>query len=216
MLREISEFLVMLLEQTGLIGVFVATVIESFFAPIPSEIVLFTAGYYANGNGGIPMLLILCFVASLGNFVGTLPFYLIAKYSSEKYLPRFIKKWGPYLLISQEDLKKSEDFFSKRGSITVFLARLIPGARSLIAFPAGLAKMNMVKYTLFTLAGSFIWNLILGAIGFWAFDRKEEFFEVLDPISNIIIVVLGIAVLIYATKIVLNIRRLRREATSSK
>lgn len=216
MLREISEFLVRLLESTGLFGLFFATVIESFFAPIPSEIVLFTAGYFANDNGGFPMLLLLCVVASLGNFVGTLPFYLLSRFGSEKYLPRFINKWGPYLLISNEDLAKSQKFFEKRGSITVFFARLIPGVRSLIAFPAGLSKMNTTKYTFYTLLGSFLWNLLLGGIGFWAFDRKEEFFAILDPVSNIIIALIAIVLVVYVIKIILNVRSLKREAKSTE
>lgn len=211
MLRDISEFLVQLLDQTGLFGIFFATVVESFFAPIPSEIVLFTGGYYANGNGGIPMLFVLCFVAALGNFAGTLPFYILTRFGSEKYLPRFINKFGPYLLISNEDLLKAQKYFEKRGSITVFLARLVPGIRSLIAFPAGLSKMNFAKYTFFTLLGSFLWNLLLGGIGYWAFDRKEEFFAVLEPISDIVLALVVLATVIYMIRIALNIRKLKKE-----
>ena len=211
MLSQISEFLVQLLDKVGLMGVFFATVIESFFAPIPSEIVLFTAGYYASGNGGVPMLILFCAVASFGNFVGTLPFYLLSYYGSEKYLPKFLDKWGPYLLISNEDLKKTQKYFDKRGSSTVFFARLIPGVRSLIAFPAGLAKMNLSRYTLFTLLGSFCWNLFLGGIGFWAFDQREIFFKVLDPISNLIIAGLIVIAILYVVKVVLNVRKLKRK-----
>jgi len=209
MLRQISEFLVLLLEQSGYLGIFMATVVESFFAPIPSEIVLFTAGYYANSTGGIVVLITMCAVASFGNYVGTLPFYLLSKYGAEKYLPRFLDKWGPYLLISRKDLEKAEKFFERKGSTTVFLARLIPGVRSLIAFPAGLSKMNFIRYTLFTLLGSFVWNLILGSVGFWAFDQKEKFFEILDPISYFIIGIIAVGIVLYCLKVFYNIRRLR-------
>lgn len=214
MLSQISEILVQFLDKVGVVGIFFATVIESFFAPIPSEIVLFTAGYYASGHGGIPMLIIFCVVASFGNYIGTLPFYLISYYSSEKYLPRFLDKFGAYLLISNKDLEKTQKYFDQRGGITVFFARLIPGVRSLIAFPAGLAKMNFYKYTIFTLLGSFVWNLFLGAIGYWAFDQKEIFFEIFDPISNLVLLAVGIGILIYVIKVVLNVRKIKRENAS--
>lgn len=211
MLSQISELLVQLLDKIGLAGIFLATVIESFFAPIPSEIVLFTAGYYASGNGGIPMLILFCVVASFGNFVGTLPFYLLSYYGSENYLPKFLDKWGPYLLISNDGLKKTQKYFDKHGSATVFFARLIPGVRSLIAFPAGLAKMSLSKYTLFTLLGSFFWNLILGSIGFWAYDRREEIFRILDPLSNIILLALIVLAIAYVVKVVLNVKKIKQE-----
>jgi membrane protein DedA with SNARE-associated domain len=209
MLQKISELLIELLDKTGILGVFFATFIESFFAPIPSEIVLLTAGFYASSSGGISTLLLLCIVASFGNFFGTLPFYMISRFGSEKYLPAFLKKFGPYLLLSEKDLKKTEKFFEKRGSITVFVARLIPGIRSLIAFPAGLAKMHFWKYTLFTLSGSFMWNLLLSSIGYWGYENKETFFQILEPISNIILGLLVFVALAYIIRVIYNIKKLR-------
>lgn len=209
MLESISDFLIQLMEQTGLVGIFLATVVESFFAPIPSEIVLFTAGFYASNLGSFPTLVLIAIVAAFGNFVGTLPFYLVSKYSSEKYLPRFLNRWGAYLLISNRDLERSQKFFDKKGGVTVFFARLIPGIRSLIAFPAGLSKMNFFKYFAFTMAGSFLWNIILGSIGFWAFERKEVFFEIFEPISNIILVGIIALAMLYMARVVYNIRKIR-------
>lgn len=209
MLESISDFLIQLMEQTGLVGIFLATVVESFFAPVPSEIVLFTAGFYASNLGSFPTLVLIAIVAAFGNFVGTLPFYLVSKYSSEKYLPWFLNRWGAYLLISNRDLERSQKFFDKKGGVTVFFARLIPGIRSLIAFPAGLSKMNFFKYFAFTMAGSFLWNIILGSIGFWAFERKEVFFEIFEPISNIILVGIIIFAILYIARVVYNIRKIR-------
>lgn len=209
MLESISDFLIQLMEQTGLVGIFLATVVESFFAPVPSEIVLFTAGFYASNLGSFPTLVLIAIVAAFGNFVGTLPFYLVSKYSSEKYLPRFLNRWGAYLLISNRDLERSQKFFDKKGGVTVFFARLIPGIRSLIAFPAGLSKMNFFKYFAFTMAGSFLWNIILGSIGFWAFERKEVFFEIFEPISNIILIGIVVLAILYMARVVYNIRKIR-------
>lgn len=213
MLESITNFLLVLLDKVGLLGIFIATIIESFFAPIPSEIVLFTAGLKAKESGSVELLVMMALVASLGNFVGTLPFYLISKYSSDKLLPKFLDKWGPFLLISNDDLKKTEKLFKKHGRITVFVARLIPGIRSLIAFPAGIAKMDFFQYTAFTLAGSFLWNIFLSSIGFLAYDYKDQILSFFKPVETIVLGIIVLVVVIYSIKVALNIRELRKQKT---
>jgi membrane protein DedA with SNARE-associated domain len=211
MLTQITNYLLTLMDTLGPLGVFLATVLESFFPPIPSEIILLTAGFYANSNGGIPMLLWLCFVAALGNFVGTLPFYLVSRFGAETYLPKFVKRFGPYLLIDEAGLEKARKFFARRGAITVFVARMVPTVRSLIAFPAGLAKMPMLSYAVFTLMGSFCWNLLLASIGFWAYGHKKFFLSILDPLSNLILLLLAVGVVFYVGLVIFQIRKLRLE-----
>lgn len=212
MLTQITDWLLAIVEVSGSWGIFIATVIESFFPPIPSEIVLFTAGFYARSEESIALLIFLSFIAALGNFVGTLPFYLISRYSADNLLPKFLKKFGPYLLFTEKDLIKTQKFFDKNGGITVFVARLIPGIRSLVAFPAGAAKMNFLKYTAYTLAGSMCWNLLLSGVGFWAFSYKDQVLAILDPISNFVLIVAVIAVILYVLRVIYQIRKLRMEA----
>lgn len=212
MLTQITNWLLAIVEVSGPFGIFLATVIESFFPPIPSEIVLFTAGFYAKSEDSLLLLLVLSFVAALGNFVGTLPFYLVSRYSADNLLPKFLKKFGPYLLFTEKDLAKTQKFFDKRGGITVFLARLVPGIRSLVAFPAGAAKMNFLKYTIYTLAGSMCWNLVLSGVGFWAFSYKDQVLAILDPISNFVLVAVVILAILYVLRVIYQIRKLRMEA----
>lgn len=211
MLASIADFLLELLDKVGYLGIFFATAIESFFAPIPSEIVLITAGLYAKTNGGIPALFLVAFVAALGSFVGTLPFYLISRYGSETFLPKFLKKWGAFLLISPKDLEKAHKLFEKRGSVMVFVSRLIPGIRSLISFPAGVAKMNFAKYTFYTILGSFSWNIILATVGYLAYDSKDKIFQFLDPFQYFILALLILGCLFYSFKVAQNFVKIRRE-----
>lgn len=210
-MESIANFLLQLMNQVGLLGLFLGMILESFFAPIPSEVLLLTAGFYAKSNGSVSDLIIISIVAALGNFVGTLPFYLISRFSRDKLLPQFVKRWGVFLLISEKEIEKAEKLFQKRGAIMIFVARLIPGIRSLIAFPAGLSKMNFGIYTLFTLLGSFIWDLVLSSIGFFAYDFKDQIFAIMKPIENLVIISLIIGGLIYVYKVIMQIRRLKSE-----
>lgn len=212
MLEQISELLVQLLDQVGYLGLFIATFIESFFPPIPSEIVLLTAGFYANtSQGGLVTLVAMSFVGALGNYFGTLPFYGISRFGANTILPRFLQRWGPYLLISSNDLKKAERFFAKRGEVTIFISRLIPGVRSLISFPAGLSKMNFPRYTFFTLLGSFAWNMLLSTLGYFAYANREEIFAILTPIEKVILAIIVIIILFYLYKVFAQVRELRKQ-----
>lgn len=202
MLENITLWLIGLLDSMGYLGIFFAAAIESFFAPIPSEIILFTAGLYARANGGMIELLLISFVAALGSFLGTLPFYLIARFSANKLLPKFLDRWGAILLITEKDLRRTEGFFSKYGSWAVFIFRLLPVGRSLISLPAGVAKMNFLLYTVFTIAGSFSWNLILVAIGFWAYDYKDQVFSFLKPVEAILTILILLIALVYISMVV--------------
>lgn len=209
MLEGIANFLISIFESSGFFGIFIATFLESFFAPIPSEIVLLTAGFFATTSGGYPILIIYCVIGAFGNFFGTLPFYLISRYGSERFLKRVIQKFGMYLLISYKDIEKSEKFFTNRGAFTVFFARLIPGIRSVIAFPAGIVKMNFFRYSIFTIAGSFVWNLVIGTLGFLSYERKEVFIAIFEPFSNIILIGIVILVVVYILRVIYNIKKLK-------
>lgn len=211
MLEQISELLVKLVEQFGLFGIFIGTFIESIFPPIPSEIILFSAGFYAQSVNSPALIIIFSIVGAFGNFFGTLPFYYIAKKGSERYLSRFINKFGAVLLISENDLAKSQTFFEKRGPTTIFIARLIPGIRSLIAFPAGISNVKFGTYFIYSIAGSVLWNLFLTSVGYFAYDRKDEIFALLKPVENIVIVGLIATALIYVAKVIWQMLKMRKE-----
>jgi membrane protein DedA with SNARE-associated domain len=215
MLEEITNWLIELIDQIGYIGIFIATSIESFFAPLPSEIVLITAGLYAKETGGIFDLILISVLAAAGNYFGTLFFYILSRWGRERFVDNFIERWGPFLLISQKDMERADQLFEKRGGLMVFIARLIPGIRTLIAFPAGLAQMPILKYTIFTLAGSFFWNMFLTSIGFFAYEYKEDIFSVLEPFENLILFILAAIIGAYLLKVIWEIRKMRLKNKTS-
>lgn len=204
MFEQITEFLLDLLDQIGYLGVFLASVLESFLAPLPSEIVLVTAGLNAKEQESLFVLAAFVGVASLGNFVGTLPFYLISYFSRDNLLPKLLDRWGKWLLISHDDLEKADRLFAKRGKPIVFFSKLIPGIRSIIAFPAGVAKMNFFQYMIYSLLGSSLWNTVLISIGYVAYDYKDEVFAWIKPFEKGILGVLILLTLVYLYKVIRN------------
>lgn len=212
MLEEISNILVNLVDSIGAAGIFIASVVESFFPPIPSEVVLISAGFNASERNALELIPLFSVAAAVGNFVGTLPFYLVSRYGAETFLPKFLDKWGKFLLISNADLERVEKLFQKRGNIAVFLSKLIPGIRSIVAFPAGLSKMNFFKYTVFSILGSLVWNTFLILVGYVAFEQKDKIFELLKPFEVLVLGALILILIVYFVKIILNIYHERQKA----
>jgi membrane protein DedA with SNARE-associated domain len=153
---EIVEFI----ESLGYLGIFVMTFIESTFIPIPSEITLIPAGFLvADGRMNFWLVSLSSLIGTLG---GSLTNYAIAKYFGRKLLLNY----GKYLFIDEERLKTIEFFFQRHGAISTFSGRLLPGLKHFISFPAGLAQMNIVKFSFYTAAGGSLWNTLIIGLGY--------------------------------------------------
>ena len=140
-----------------------------------SEIVVPPAAYLAF-KGEMNIYLIVLF-ATVGSILGALVNYFLAATLGKKMVYSLIKKpWAKYLLLSEEKLLKSENYFREYGSISTFVGRLIPVVRQLISLPAGFVKMNLISFTFFTALGAFIWVAILAYLGF-AFGANQEVLE---------------------------------------
>ena len=136
------------------------TLNRSTFFPFPSEIIMIPAGYLAfKGEMNVYLVVI---VGILGSVLGALFNYYLALHFGRK----FILKYGKYVFIKEETLDKLEAFFTKHGELSTFNGRLIPGIRQLISLPAGLAKMNIVTFSLYSALGAGIWVIVLVALGY--------------------------------------------------
>ncbi len=134
--------------------------LESTFFPFPSEIIMIPAGYLA--YQGEMNLYLVVLIGILGSVLGALFNYYLAMYFGRKLL----LKYGKYVFIKEETLNKLEAFFQKHGELSTFNGRLIPGIRQLISLPAGLAKMNMVRFSFYSALGAGIWVVVLVALGY--------------------------------------------------
>lgn len=185
---DASQFFQWFVENANYMFVFVFMVIESSFIPFPSEVVVPPAAYLACSNAGAGAgmnVFMVVLVATLGAMVGAFINYYLALWIGRPVVYAFAdSKFGHMLLINREKVRKAEDYFDKHGAISTFVGRLIPAIRQLISIPAGIARMNIFQFAIFTFLGALLWNSVLGALGFWLsttvspdqlFDKVEQY-----------------------------------------
>ena len=191
MIKELAQQLVELIFDWGYLGIFIMMAIESSFIPFPSEIVLIPAGYLA-AQGEMSIAAIMG-SALAGSLVGAFINYYLAISLGR----RFLLRYGKYFFISPESLLKMEEYFKSHGHISTFTGRLIPGIRQLISIPAGLAKMNIVEFSIFTTLGAGIWALILTLLGYFIGENEALINQYLKEITYAVLALIFIVGLIY-------------------
>lgn len=141
--------------------------IESSFIPFPSEVVVPPAAYKAAVSGQMNVFLVVLF-ATVGANIGAVINYYLAKWLGRPIIYKFANsRIGHMCLIDEAKVQKAEQYFEERGALSTFIGRLIPAVRQLISIPAGLARMKMSKFLIYTTLGAGIWNAILAAIGYY-------------------------------------------------
>lgn len=146
--------------------------IESTFLPFPSEVIVPPAAFKAF-NGELNISLVMLF-ATLGALLGSLFNYFFALILGRNLLYRLADtRWAHMIKINRDHLEKVDRFFEKHGKSSIFVGRLVPGVRHLLSIPAGIAKMDLKAFTIYTTLGAFIWNIILAALGFFFYSQKE-------------------------------------------
>jgi membrane protein DedA with SNARE-associated domain len=185
-LNDVINFLVATIGSWGYIGIFLLMFLESSFFPFPSEVVMIPAGYLAY-QGKMSLILAIT-IGILGSITGAWFNYFLADKFGRKLLLKFLK---------EHHLKRVEDFFDKHGHISTFNGRLIPVIRQYISFPAGLAKMNPLKFTLYTNAGAGICITILTLLGYFLGQNQELIHRYLKEITIITLFIITILTIIY-------------------
>lgn len=166
-MHALVEWLVQTIGALGYPGIFLLMAMESSVIPIPSEVVMPPAGYLAHRGEMNIYLAILA--GTVGSLVGA-----YANYFAAHYLGRpLLLKYGKYVWITEEKFAKVEVFFKEHGEVSTFIGRLLPVVRHLISLPAGLAGMNHLKFSLYTLLGAGIWVTILTYIGYFIGANQE-------------------------------------------
>jgi len=159
-ITALASWVVAVISATGYLGVVFLMAIESACIPLPSEIIMPFAGYLV--SIGKADLIGVATAGALGCNVGSTVAYYVAAMGGRPVLERY----GKYVLISRADLERTDRFFERYGSATVFFGRLLPVIRTFIAFPAGLARMPMLKFQVYTFLGSWPWCLALAYVGY--------------------------------------------------
>ena len=159
--------------------IFLLMAIESSFIPFPSEIVVpFAAWKAAEGTLSLAGVIL---ASTAGAMFGAIFNYYFALWLGRPVLYRLADtRWAHFLLIDRNNLEKAENYFVKHGKSSTFIGRLVPAVRQLISLPAGLARMKIGTFLLYTFLGAGIWNVILALIGYFAYDMRDHILPYLD------------------------------------
>ena len=148
--------------------------VESSFIPFPSEIVVPPAAYIASQPDSKLNIYLVVLFATIGAVLGALINYFLAIYLGRPIVYKFAdSKMGHILLLSKDKIQEAEIYFNRKGKISTFVGRLVPGIRQLISIPAGLARMNIANFLLYTFLGAGIWNAILAFVGYIAHGQQD-------------------------------------------
>ncbi len=191
-----------IIDATGYFGVFFLMAAESMILPIPSEAVMPFAGFLV-AEGSMPAAAAIGF-STLGSIVGSLLSYALGRYGGRPLVVRY----GKVLLLSERDLNATDRFFHRRGGLTIFVGRFIPVVRHLISIPAGIGRMRLLPFCLYTVAGAAVWNGILVGCGV-ALRRNWE--GILRYAKWVDILVLLVLITLVTLIVVRHLKHRRRE-----
>jgi membrane protein DedA with SNARE-associated domain len=196
----VIPFLSALYGAIGYLGVMVAMAIESAMIPLPSELILPFAGFLVSDpahveplTGGAWNFWIVVVVATVGNTLGSLVAYAIGAWGGRPFLERY----GRYLLIGHHEIELADRFFERYGSATAFFSRLLPVVRTFISFPAGVARMPLGRFIVYSTAGAFFWSLLLVQAGVVLGEHWVAIRHALEPFDLAIAVAVVAAVLLF-------------------
>ncbi len=186
--QTLSAFIIAAIEQLGYAGVFVAMAVESACIPLPSEIIMPFAGYVA--WRGTLTLFGVAIAGTLGCLAGSLVAYYVGAFGGRPLLDQY----GKYILIRKGELDRADKWFEKHGDIAVLISRVLPIIRTFISLPAGIARMDIRKFVVYSTLGSFPWCLALAYVGVFLgphWTDVERFFRYLD-----VVVIIGVVAVI--------------------
>jgi alkaline phosphatase len=184
-----QEIIINVMNQFGYVGILLLIAIENIFPPIPSEVIL-TFGGFMTTYSTMKVFGVIVF-STIGSVLGALILYSIGRLLTKERLEKILDgKLGHILGFKKEDVKKSEDWFIKRGYLTVFFCRFIPIIRSLISIPAGMTKMKLGMFLILTTVGTVIWNTVLVLLGATFGASWEKIAGYIDSYSKVTLIVL--------------------------
>ncbi len=166
-------------------GILFLMALENIFPPIPSELIMPLAGFKSGKRELGIVGVIVC--GTIGSLIGQTVLYIVALKVGEDRLRHFIEKYGEWLALSPEDLDKGKSWFERHGEKMVLLGRVVPGIRSLISIPAGLANMPLPKFLLFSGIGTLAWTACLGLLGYFLGERYQGVERTVGVVANVIL-----------------------------
>ncbi|WP_221090540.1 DedA family protein [Deinococcus aquaedulcis] len=184
-----------LMDSMGYVGILLLMILENIFPPIPSELIMPSAGFAASrGDLSLPLVIL---VGTAGSVLGTLPLYYLGRAFGEEKLVKWADKYGKWLTLSGKDIRKADDWFDKHGTKAVLFGRLVPGIRSLLSLPAGMSEMPMAKFLIYSSIGSAVWASILAGAGYLLGENYDRVEQYVGPASKVILAVVVVAAIVW-------------------
>ena len=194
-LNAIKIWVEQIISSMGYVGLYLVMFLENVFPPIPSEVVLPLAGSLTlTGRFSIFWITV---IGMLGSLTGAFLFYGLGKWLGEPRVRILMEKFGRYALLSTNDLDRSLEWFDKYDDWVIFFSRMVPIVRSLISIPAGIASMDITKFSFFTILGTALWSFLLALGGKLLGEQWPLIAEFINTYQNIVLVVTVSAVLLF-------------------
>lgn len=206
-MSQIIDGVLAIMAKFGYLGIAFAMFLENIFPPIPSELIMPAAGF-AVAKGELQLILVII-AGTIGATLGALPFYYLGYVFNEDRLSLWVKKYEKVIFIKVDDVTAASRWFERHGSKAVFFGRMVPGVRSLISIPAGINKMPLGRFLLFTLLGSSLWTTALTLLGYYLGKNYTLIEAAIAPYSKIFLAISAILVIGWLIK-----QRLRRRQSS--
>jgi len=182
----VFDFITEFMQSGGYLAVFALMALENIFPPIPSELIMPFAGFVA-ARGDLSVVGVLI-AGTAGSVAGALPWYYAGKVYGKERLEKFADKHARWLTVTHGDIEHAMAAFEKHGRKVVLFGRLIPAIRTLISVPAGLARMPMGQFLLYSTVGSLVWTGILAGAGYMLESQYEKVAQYVDPVSKAILI----------------------------
>ncbi|WP_425917092.1 DedA family protein [Acinetobacter sp. TSRC1-2] len=184
---NLTEWIISIMEQLGYFGIALLMFLDNVFPPIPSEIIMPSAGYSA--SQGQLLLTGVIIAGCIGSLIAAAILYWVGYKFNHDSIFRFVDRYGKYLFIKPNDVKKSLDWFEHYGHRIVFFGRMIPAVRSLISIPAGMSHMPFGKFMFYSSLGTIIWTTFLACMGFYFGENQVLMHQIFSQVGYIIIAI---------------------------
>ena len=182
------ESIINTINSFGYIGIAFLMALENVFPPIPSELIMPLAGFTAS-QGKLEFLPVVI-AGTIGSVLGASPWYFLGRYWGLRRTKKIADKYGKWLTVSGEDVEKAKLWFDRRGYIATGVGRLVPGIRTYISIPAGISKMPLLPFLIYSTVGSFIWVALLTYGGYVLGENYEKVGAYLKPVTIIVLILL--------------------------
>jgi membrane protein DedA with SNARE-associated domain len=185
-----ADWVIDVIGRLGYAGIVLLMLAENLFPPLPSELIMPFAGFLAARGDLHPALVVAA--GALGSVVGALPWYVIGRRVGADRLKAVAERHGRWIALTPKEIDRGQKLFEERGPLVLVFGRLVPALRTVVALPAGMARMRPIPFLLWTLLGSLIWTSLLTLAGYLLESQYERISKWLNPVSTGIFVVIAV------------------------